>query len=170
MERYLSKVNIPIYIHNVHVSDEFVPEHLETITPISFNEFIEDVASAIRRENGKFSTSEAKFLVEIDDVRNIKVSRSRGHSENISRELIEEAWIKLRNNILSGESFSDDRSRKLKSYLFPIFAGLPYIRKVYKTSDSNGANKSVGLFLNRDSFQEYADASPDAGTQGCLFH
>lgn len=170
MEHHLAKVNIPIYIHNVHVSDEFVPEHLEGFTPNGFDEFIDDIVAVVRQASGEFTTSEAKFLVEIDDDKNIKVSRSRGHSENISRELIEEAWIKLRHSILSGDSFSDEGSKKLKSYLFPIFANLPYIRKVYKTTDGHRANKSVGLFLNRDAFQRYTDASSDAGSQGCLFH
>ena len=33
LENYLSNISIPIYIHSLHVGDEFIPEHKKSIDP-----------------------------------------------------------------------------------------------------------------------------------------
>ena len=42
MERYLKKVNIPIFIHNVQVNDDFVAEHKAVKLPSDFKDFFND--------------------------------------------------------------------------------------------------------------------------------
>ena len=48
MERYLSKVSIPIYIHDIQVSRDFIPEHFVSArAPENFDEFLNDLVKMI---------------------------------------------------------------------------------------------------------------------------
>jgi O-acetyl-ADP-ribose deacetylase (regulator of RNase III) len=59
LESYLSKLSIPIYVHNLHVSDKFVPEHKEThVVPAKLDEFWRDLRSVMYENKGIFFTAE----------------------------------------------------------------------------------------------------------------
>ncbi len=170
MEHYLRKVSIPVYIHNVHVPVDFVPEHRESVTaPKRFEDFLRDLRLAIQKADGIFQTqANTKFKAHMiaDDM--LEVTRSQNRTENIDHEMLEETWLRLYERILSIDSFADDRAKRLKSYLFPILSTLPYVRSVDIKSNDKSPNRSKGLFVDRDSLEKYCDTDNKVEEQGCL--
>ncbi|WP_297112821.1 macro domain-containing protein [uncultured Devosia sp.] len=167
MERYLSKVNITVYIHDFQVPKNFVPEHLSDVrAPESFTEFWSDISSAIRRNKGTFYTTlDGSYAVENIDETGILINKS-GHRRRIDRDLVEDSWLALRDRCLTNRSFTDDNTRKLKSYLFPILADLPYVHRAATRTVGENSVKSEGLFINRESYVGFSGPSRQA--QGCL--
>lgn len=169
MEHYLSKVDIPIYIHDVQVAADFVAEHKRPAkAPNNFNEFSKDIKSIT--EERKFSTTrENHFKAKLLDDNSVIVEHDTGKKERIDSDIIEFAWVRLREKILSFENFSDDKSRRLKGYLFPILAELPYVRSVKIRSGQGGANRAEALFIDRDQQTPYANVATSSDSQGWLF-
>ncbi|GLR49218.1 macro domain-containing protein [Shinella yambaruensis] len=164
MVDYLSKIDIPVYIHDVQVGANFEPEHRSIArTPDDFEEFTQDIEKVAKGRS--FATSRASnFRAEVDDDNSIIVVHSSGKRERIDHDLIEASWVRLRERLLSYEGFSDDKSRRLKSYLFPILQELPYVRMVKIKS---GANRADALFIDRDQYSPVASA--ENVSQGWLF-
>ena len=170
MDFYLSTINIPIYVHNVHVSEEFVPEHKETHkVPNTLDAFWNDLKAAAYENKGVFYTSDGvnSYSIQIgeDEIGVVRGGRLR---EKIPFEEIENAWVILRDGILSVDKFSDDASRRYKSYLFPILRSLPYVRSVQVArSGQDSWAKSQALFFVRP-FGQSKDARADEYRQECL--
>src|SRR5258708_11073917 len=60
IERYLSKISIPIYVHSLHVGDDFVPEHATAhVAPTTFHEFRMDLGSSVLENKGTFLRARA---------------------------------------------------------------------------------------------------------------
>ena len=171
MEGYLSKASIPIYIHNVQVAHSFVPEHHESyVAPAKFADFLQDLRCILSNTQRHFETTKSSmFKAILTPDGGLEVLLSTGRSEYISHEMIEESWLRLRDRILSIDSFSDERSKKLKSYLFPIVATLPYIRSVEIRKPDKPLNKAIALYLDRDATEGYHDTNIISEEQGCLF-
>lgn len=171
MEHYLSKINIPIYVHNVHVGSDFVPEHLETpILPSDFAGFWQDIRAVVKKNNGLFHTGEGQqpFSIQLEDY-DIAISRGGKSREKIPGEEIQNAWVILRDGILSREKFPDETSRRYKSYLFPLLKSLPYVKGApVSPAGQKILTKSEGLFLNRQ-IAESREAVATENKQGCLF-
>jgi O-acetyl-ADP-ribose deacetylase (regulator of RNase III) len=152
IERYLNKISIPIYVHSLHVGDEFVPEHKEVHdVPTTFDQFWLDLRSAMHENKGTFFTSEGDHPFSIQ-LRESELSVVRGgrQREKIPFEEIENAWVILRDGILSVDKFSDDASRRYKSYLFPLLKSLPYVRSVPSSRvGQEGSTKAEALFFVR---------------------
>jgi hypothetical protein len=170
MERYLGKINIPIYIHSLHVGSEFIPEHRETRNvPTNFMTFLSDIRASISAQKGSFTTVEGgqQFGVRFSDDA-IVVTRGGRQHEKIPIEEIENAWVVLREGILSIDRFPDEASRRNKSYLFPVLRSLPYVRSTQASRigqwDSNSAQ---ALFFARTSGQR-EDVRAAEPEQRCL--
>lgn len=170
MEHYLSKINIPIYVHSLHVGSEFVPEHMVVHpVPSTVTEFWGDLTTAMHENKGLFFTGEGShpFRVQLRD-HEIGIVRGGKQREKIPFEEIENAWVILRDGILSGDKFSDETSRRYKSYLFPILKSLPYVRRAPMSRTGQKAlTKSEALFFNRQSGAS-RDAMAAENRQGCL--
>ncbi|WP_370677136.1 macro domain-containing protein [Pleomorphomonas sp. PLEO] len=176
MERYLARIEIPVYVHDRQVPQTFIAEHQlpeEKRVPISFNEFTHDIMFRIERSRN-FSTlrNTSEFVARWVEDGNIIIERSTGRSEIIDRELIEAAWSALQNGMLTADQFADEPSKKLKSYLFPILASLPYV-KVAEISKPGWLEGSQGhaLYISRDDRKSGAQmdaVSSGSGEQACL--
>jgi O-acetyl-ADP-ribose deacetylase (regulator of RNase III) len=168
MEAYLARVDIPIYIHDVQVKADFVPEHREPSTiPDDFESFSQDIRALIKSKT--FSTSrDSAFTATLLDDLSLLVEHTSGKREKIDPDLIEAAWVRLRERLLSFENFSDDKSRRLKGYLFPILAELPYVRTVRIKSSQSGS-RAEALYIDRDQHTPYADVSTSRDGQQWLF-
>lgn len=176
MERYLSKVDIPVYVHDYQVPQTFVAEHHRPDVrrvPISFNEFRHDIMARIQRGDS-FSTlrKTSEFVARWVDDGDILIERSTGRTEMIDHELVEAAWSSLQNGMFTGDQFADEPSKKLKSYLFPILASLPYVR-VAEISKPGWSEASPGhaLYISREDRKSGAQLDTVAsgyGEQACL--
>lgn len=166
MERYLARVSIPVYIHDIQVPSDFVAEHKERVRiPEDFAEFSEDLRKLAKGH--VFATSkESQFTVQMQTDNSLVVEHQSGKKERIDGELLQASWVRLRERILSIDSFSDAKSQRLKSYLFPILSELPYICSVKSRTGASTASRAEALFLDRDQYTPYTVAKP---TQGWLF-
>jgi O-acetyl-ADP-ribose deacetylase (regulator of RNase III) len=168
MERYLKGVSIPVYIHNVHVAQDFRAEHVGQVAPASFSEFWQDIKWSIREQNGQYLTTDSQrpFFVSVDDSRALHIRRDGGKCELLQFEELETAWVAMRDGILSIDRYPDEKSRRYRSYLFPILATLPYVRVANVSRDGEDARRaSKGLFFPRN---KGASAAPPVETQECL--
>jgi O-acetyl-ADP-ribose deacetylase (regulator of RNase III) len=164
MEHHLGRVTIPVYIHDVQVAADYLPEHVDGKVPTDFHEFFEDIRQLASRQT--FSTSkDSTFRAELQTDNSLVVEHESGKRDRIDGDLLEASWVRLRDRILSIDSFSDEKSQRLKSYLFPILAELPYVRSVKSRPGGARSSRAEALFFDRDRYQPY-EAAP---AQGCLF-
>jgi len=171
MEEYLGNVGIPVYVHSLHVGSEFVPEHKEPqIAPDTLAEFWLQLKSAIYENRGNFVTGEGSqpFIVKLIGEEELGIVRGGRQREKIPFEEIENSWVVLRDGILSVDKFSDEASRRYKSYLFPILKSLPYVRsaRISRTGQESSP-KAEALFFSRH-IGESQDARGEQHKQGCL--
>jgi hypothetical protein len=135
--------------------------------PQDFSDFSNDIRE-ISKER-LFSTSrDFTFTVQVQMDNSILIEHQSGKRERIDNELLEAAWIRLRDRILSIDSFSDAKSQRLKSYLFPILSELPYVRSVMSRSLAENASRAEALFIDRDWVAPYRPAVSEP-SQGWLF-
>lgn len=170
MESYLKRVTIQVYIHDVQVREGFVAEHLEdgAAAPEDFVSFWNDLSKVIKSNKGVFFTlSDGRYAVEEFDEGEIVVNKD-GRRRRIDRQLVEESWTSLREQCLTNQSFPDENTRRLKSYLFPIIAELPYVRRAPARTGEFAAAKSEALFISRDSFRGYDAKGESSRDQGWL--
>ncbi len=169
MERYLKKVNIPIFIHNVQVRDTFVAEHTAVNLPANFNDFYNDIEHALSSEEPSLQTGAGNSYLARIDSEDIIIRFESGKSEKIRSEMIENAYSRLREGLLTRESVSTDRERKLLSYFFPIIDRIPYITKASSTKSGPSHSEAQVFFIDRIHRGEPVNISPEIGSQGCLF-
>src|SRR6185503_6014148 len=70
IERYLINLDIPIYVHSLHVGNEFVPEHKEAVeAPKTLEAFWKDLRATLYEHKGYFETGETghPFTVKLSD-------------------------------------------------------------------------------------------------------
>lgn len=156
MEKYLGKLPISVYVHNVQTNSDFIPEHQENTEsqmPVTLNGFFSDIGKVLLENKGSFKTFSGSSYFEAnlalkDHV--LKITRGQqGKSDTIPEEALISAWSTLQSGILSVDQFSDDTSSRYTSYLFPVLAELPYIQ-VIKISNSSNENPRVALLLKPD--------------------
>jgi O-acetyl-ADP-ribose deacetylase (regulator of RNase III) len=151
MEQYLSKLEIPVYVHDRQVSKTFLPEHKETQAlriPATFEDFRHDVREQVFASNGHFETLKdgTPFEAKWENESGIFI-KTKNKSELIRPELIEWAWSAIQSGFLSADQFPGD-SRRIKSYLFPILGALPYI-KIAEILKRENTLPSHGLYISR---------------------
>lgn len=168
MHYYLSKCDIPIYIHNVQVKKGFVAEHIGNHAIGTYADFLSDISEVIRKAGGVFATAtETHYEVEIVAPDRIRIKKSDGKNVIIEDEMLGKAYGRLRDSILTKNNFSGSSEQRLRSYLFPILSKLPYVITAKTSSDNSFENATPGLFVERS-----VAASVSAGRrgpQGCLF-
>jgi O-acetyl-ADP-ribose deacetylase (regulator of RNase III) len=170
MESYLNRINIPVYVHSLHVGAEFVPEHKEGHpAPTTLDEFWNQLKKTIFEHKGTFFTGEGSnlFNVRISNEGELGIIRGGRQREKIPFEEIENSWVVLREGILSVDKFSDENSRRYKSYLFPILKSLPYVRSApVSRKGHEGQTRAEALFFERQRGRRQ-DAHAEQA-QGCL--
>ncbi len=170
IERHLNRISIPIYVHNVHVADEFVPEHRETpMVPATLDAFWSDLRASIHENKGTFVTGERgqQFSVKLGE-EVIAIERGGRQHEKIPIAEIENAWVILREGILSIDRYSDEASRRYKSYLFPVLKSLPYVRSAQiSRAGRDGASSAQALYFVRAASKS-KDARAAEPQQQCL--
>ena len=172
MEAYLQNVEIPVYIHNIHFGPEFVPEHKESVLPTDLQAFQGDVIDSIKSRGGQFYTIDGNQQYTVQKLLSgeFEIITAGRRRETIPADEIERAWLGLRDGILSVDGYGDDRSRKYKSYLFPIFASLPYVRTAeVQRAGSKAPFRSIGLYFDRDGRTFENIDHTRANRQGWLF-
>jgi O-acetyl-ADP-ribose deacetylase (regulator of RNase III) len=170
IEGYLRNISIPIYVHDIHVGDEFVPEHKENaLAPSTLDTFWNDLRASIYANKGTFATGdgEQQFTVKLDNEA-IYILRGGRHREKIPIAEIENAWLTLRDGVLSIDRYSDEASRRYKSYLFPLLRSLPYVRSArVSTTGRGGLSTAQALFFARSTSRS-EDAQVTEPRQQCL--
>ncbi|SEL57733.1 O-acetyl-ADP-ribose deacetylase (regulator of RNase III), contains Macro domain [Bosea lupini] len=176
MERYLSKLDIQVYVHDKQVTRGFVPEHREKHVdriPTTFEEFLVDIRDQMRSTSGNFLTlkGRSRFCASWHDDGGILIDRSSGH-DVIRPEHIEWAWVSLQSGILSVDQFPGRDSQKSKSYLFSILSELPYIHVAEINKPQWNANiPAHGLYIKRSDRTQgkvVVGKNSDSEQQQCL--
>ena len=172
MESYLNKISIPVYVHSLHVGSEFVPEHKQPeALPTSLHDFWGELKEAIYESKGTFFTVERgqQFSVRIINDDELGIIRGGRQRDRIPFEEIERSWIILREGLLSVDKFSDEASRRYKSYLFPILKGLPYVRSASVShAGQEGQTKAEALYFAREVGGSQDAKSAEEYKQECL--
>lgn len=153
MERYLRQLPIRVYVHDRHVTPDFVPEHLEGRAhlrrPYSFDGFLHDVKSTLHANRGTFQTltKGTTFNISFSEDYGLIISRN-DKNERLPHEELENAWAALQGGILSLDQFSGVTARRNKTYLFAVLATLPYVRVAeIQPVRAESSTASIGLFL-----------------------
>jgi O-acetyl-ADP-ribose deacetylase (regulator of RNase III) len=133
MESYLSRLTIPVYIHD-HEKDIGVPEHLAKVdvaARLSFQEFLNDLHSSVAKNDGRFSTlaNQSPFEAALEPETGLEIRRNRRKSIVPEQELYE-LWQQLQmgpvyRSRMTGTAYEE------AYYLIPILASLGYIRPIY---------------------------------------
>jgi hypothetical protein len=128
-----------------------------------------DLGSSVLENKGTFFTGESghSFSVQLRD-NEFGIIRGGRQREKIPLEEIENVWVILRDGILSVDKFSDEASRRYKSYLFPILKSLPYVRSArISRTGQEGTVKAEALFFVRQP-KKNQDAHAAEYKQECL--
>jgi len=110
MERYLSQVSIPVYIHDFEL-DIGLPEHLEHVAgelrkstnpDWSFETFIASIGDAVRIAGGEFSTlgAEKAFTARFDAENNLAIETSEA-SSRFEEDDLRGVWLDLQSGLLT---------------------------------------------------------------------
>lgn len=155
MERYLEKLPIDIYIHDIQVSQDFVPEHLDSDAPgvpTSFSQFLDDIRLQILETKGKFQTltTGTSFGASVTAEGDLVIDRD-SREEVVRRDQLENTWAILQSGLLTADQFSDEQAKRAKSYLFGVLAELPYVRfsEVQHTRKGNTTSGHALFLLKR---------------------
>jgi O-acetyl-ADP-ribose deacetylase (regulator of RNase III) len=150
MEKYLKRVEIPVYIHDRQVASDFVPEHLESerlSRHRTLHEFISDVKEVTRHHSTfRTLTGSSTFRVSATEEGNLQIVKE-SRTETIPAEELESAWSAMQTGILTGDLYSGEASRRYKSYLFAILACLPYVVHAEVQHVRGGSTNSPGHAL-----------------------
>lgn len=168
MHHYLSRCEIPIFIHNVQVGSDFVPEHKSDKTIGNFEDFLTDIRVAIEKNNGRFSTSKgAEFEATVNEFGDVKIRKESGKTEVLGEEILSKSYSRLNDAILLSEVLSGSTEKRQRSYLFPILSSLPYVTTAKVSSDDRVEHETRGLFVDRSRKRSALIAGGES--QGCLF-
>ena len=156
MERYLVPLPITVYIHDFEV-DIGLPEHhasQETKNfQRSFETFLNHLAALSHRTRGQFYTvtNGSPYHATFDEARNLLIERS-GRRSVIPNEELYELWTLLLRGPLTRQRLPG-AARDSAYYLFPILAGLSYIRPIEVGRKDDTAAMAVELLDHESSIQ-----------------
>ena len=154
LEKYLSKLPIPVYVHDRQVGKNFVPEHKEKdaqLPPATFDEFLSDLTVLVQEREGVFRTLTGahQFVLKMNSA--CLHVNAPGRSGNIPIDDIETAWSAMQSGVLSVDQYSNESSRRTKPYLFALLSELPYVRVSEIERHRGEATTSAhGLLFVRD--------------------
>jgi O-acetyl-ADP-ribose deacetylase (regulator of RNase III) len=168
MERYLSPLPIPVYIHDFEV-DIGLPEHHESQEAEqfqrSFKTFLNHLGSVIYREHGQFYTvsNSSPYQASFDEAKNLLIKR-HGRRSLVPNDELYELWTLLLRGPLTRRRLPG-AARDSAYYLFPILARLPYVRPIEVGRKDDIAAMAVELLDQGVSTQILAEANdrPDQG-------
>ena len=166
MVSYLDRVQIPVYIHDVQVVPSFLPEHHPAAeAPESFDEFYGDLIEALKRQES-FATAKRQFALDAEEDMSLVVTIGESKRERIPAEYLHDTWLRLRERVLSVDSFPDERSQRMKSYLFPLIETLPYVSRT-RGSRPNKGGRFDAYFIDRRQAAEFGKSTKAAsGSSG----
>lgn len=149
MERYLKRVQIPVYIHDRQVAPDFVPEHLENLRqdrPSTWQDFLTDVRTVTARRTAFQTLSgSSSFRASATEAGDLQIAKD-GKTEIIPAEELESAWSVMQTGLLTADLYGGETPRRYKSYLFAILACLPYVLHA-EVQHIRGGNTSPGHAL-----------------------
>lgn len=162
METYLKRLPISVYIHDRQVGEDFVPEHLErqgAEKPRDFGQFIADIRCLVSDGGRSFTTisSGTRFSAALTESLDIRILRE-DKRDVIPADEVENVWSTLQTGLLTADQFSDESSRRYKSYLFAILAELPYVR-IAQVQHVRGGNRASGHALFFEGSSSPAEAN-----------
>ena len=110
MEHYLSKVSIPVYIHD-HAVDIGLPEHLEQVAEKlrqsakqewNFDSFVSTIGAALEIAGGRFSTlgDGAEFSATLDDEKKLSIETADATSF-LEEDDLRGVWLDLQSGLLT---------------------------------------------------------------------
>lgn len=150
MEKYLSLLPIPVYIHDFN-AEIGAPEHklalLGKSYRRSFSALLEDFRALCLQADEKFKTVSEKspFTAKILDDDSVQfIDDKAGVKFHVTSDELYEAWFMLINGPLS-ESRLVGEARSASDYLLGLFASLPYARAVQLADQKTGTSIAVEL-------------------------
>ena len=172
MFEYLSSVKIPVFIHDVQVSHDFVPEHeLENDgrSPGAYGEFRRDLEDLVSGDGGRFLTTGRGRSYDVQlRGSDLSIAFSDGKNEIIFEDDLQAAWNALQTSILTRQESVDDRRARHYGYLIPLLERLPYVSRIKFRTTPNGASLGTGLALKRQSVDAIIPEAVER--QSWLFH
>lgn len=164
MLHYLWNLDIPIFIHDWHNHGQIEPEHKSAsarVAPFTYSEFMEDLRAIMLENKGRFRTMSGEaFCAQFN---NNLVEIFVNDRLVIPEDLLIDAWVALRMNVLTAQGFGAE----LYEYLIPIVKELPYVLMV-PTEHPQTRERDWGLFFNERS-TEIQKFSVKKAQQECLF-
>lgn len=170
MLRYLSNLDIQIFIHEVSVGDRFLPEHKELhaqVPPLTFSEFMLDLRSMLTERGHKFINIVTKTPFESQITEDLNLDIFTNKKQTLLHDELIGAWTELTVGLLS----TDTKKDSLSNYLLSIISTLPYVRRLTVVPDvKRPGEKALALFLAepKESYQDFS-VSRNEATQACLF-
>lgn len=170
MERFLSPLPIPVYIHDYEVVFG-LPEHRnfqETEQfQRSFETFLNHVRLVLYRERGSFYTvsKSSPYQALFDEAGNLLIKRPGGR-RTVSKEELYELWTLLLRGPLTRQRLPG-AARDAAYYIFPILAHLPYVRAIELGRKDDTAAIAIEL-LDQDSSTQFLTENNDQSDQGQL--
>lgn len=160
MERYLSKLPIPVYVHTRTEDETFVPEHEEpdlfsSPVPLKFADFWRDVRQ-LSEQSPELSlrtfSSESPFRLAYAAAGHLAFLRENDTEVRIPRSDLKALWTRLR---LTGSVKSSDAPGRIGrefALVFPFLSLLPYLDPVEMSDQWKGIhhNPATGLQLRFD--------------------
>jgi O-acetyl-ADP-ribose deacetylase (regulator of RNase III) len=152
MIRYLHRLDIPVWIHEVFYKKGFKPEQTETrakLPPETFSDFARDVRSVIVESRGRFRhwISDQPFIAETSDGGALVVYVDK--KVVVDEDFLAMAWVGLRLGVLTTEYFGS-REDSPGAYILPIAARLPYVQTIRFEAADRGKATTAGLVFNQN--------------------
>jgi O-acetyl-ADP-ribose deacetylase (regulator of RNase III) len=174
MEKYLSKTDANISIHDRQVSGGFVPEHRKDFDtlPTNYNEFLSDVSQLISRSKQVFErlSDGAKFILREQGGEGYWIERDE-RKLWIPIEVMEECWTALQIGYLTTAIFNDAATKRMASFLFAVLARLGYVDVV--RADPLGAPSAFSgaalYIVGTNHAHRVGFPANRRGSQACLF-
>ena len=171
MERYLSNLSIPVYIHSLHVGPEFVAEqNVSRAPPQSFEAFEQDIRAALLEQKGEFSSpSSLDLSARMNPNGDLLVYSDGRLVREFSNDDLQQIWLTLRDGVvLSSDIFEANLASDLENLLFPILEGIPYIQRTWLSRFGEPNSTRVrALFLAKELDGRNAAVSTESA-QACL--
>lgn len=160
MEAFLSRLPIPVYIHDFEV-DVGIPEHREH--PLnegyqkSFNIFLNNISVLMESKNHVFQTvaNKSPFKATFDTTRNLLIERT-GRQSIVTNDELYEMWSLLLRGPLTRRKLPG-AARDNAYYIFPILAQLPYVRPIEVAPRDEQAAIAVELLDDTIDSNEISD-------------
>ena len=152
MSKYLSNLDIPIWIHEKFYDESFLPEQLEhkaSMAPTTFDEFLHDFYSIVSERKGKFFSWSDRAPINLDLPEHGGLSSLSHPGVHIVEDDLAHAWVGLKLGLLMLEQFGRE-NETIGGCVMAVAAQLPYVRHVdIVASRTSRGVPQRGLYFNQ---------------------